>query len=71
LGRSSTEEERLAVYQAVRNAGDLPEEAGFYLVAWQVDAIASQRAETELRELEEIEAAVILVSQGYTLPEIE
>jgi hypothetical protein len=59
LGPESTEEERLAVYQAVRDSGDLPAEGGFYLVAWQVDAIASQRAEIELREwdhrLEEIE----------------
>ena len=52
-GPSRLPNERLKVYQAVRDAGSLPEEAGFYLVAWQVDAIASDRGETELREWED------------------
>lgn len=53
LGPGSTEEERLTVYQAIRRSGSLPEEAGFYLVAWQADALTSLRAETELCELDE------------------
>jgi hypothetical protein len=44
LGPESTNEERLAVYQAVRDSGDLPAEGGFYLVSWQVDAIAWRRS---------------------------
>lgn len=53
LGAQSSPEERLKVYQAVRDAGSLPEDAGFYLVAWQVDAITSDRGETELKEWED------------------
>jgi hypothetical protein len=53
LDGGSSDEERLKVYQAVRDSGALPEEAGFYLVAWQADAITSARAGTELREMEE------------------
>ena len=36
LGPESTEEERLKVYQSIRNAGTVPDEAGFYLIAWQI-----------------------------------
>jgi len=53
LGPDSYEEEVLAVYQAVRAAGSVPEEAGFFLVAWQVDVITLFRAEEALSELEE------------------
>ena len=53
LGPESSEEERLAVYQAVRDSGCLPAEAGFYLVAWQLDAMASMEAETSLAHLDE------------------
>jgi len=53
LRPDSSEEEQLAVYQAIRDAGSLPEEAGFYLVSWQIDAITLHDAEEELRELEE------------------
>jgi len=52
LGARSSPEERLKVYQAIRDAGSLPEDAGFYLVAWQLDAITSDRGETELKEWE-------------------
>ncbi len=55
LGPESTEERRLAVYQAVRDSGCLPPEAGFYLVCWQIDAMASQEAETSLRHLDDRE----------------
>jgi hypothetical protein len=53
LGPESSQEQRLAVYQAVRDSGLLPEEAGFYLVSWQIDAMVSQQAEESLRDLDE------------------
>ena len=53
LGPESTEEERLKVYQSIRNAGTVPDDAGFYLVAWQIDVIASLFAEKAFRELDE------------------
>ena len=53
LGPDSTEEARLAVYRAVRDSGLLPEEAGFYLVSWQIDAMTSLDAETTLRDLDD------------------
>src|SRR3954469_23280689 len=53
LGPESTDEERLAVYRAIRDSGSLPEDAGFYLVSWQIDAMASHHAEVALRHLED------------------
>ena len=53
LGPESTEEERLAVYQAVRDSAFLPAEAGLYLVSWQIDAMTSQDAEVSLYHLDE------------------
>ena len=53
LGPESTEEERLRVYQAIRDSRVLPEDAGFHLVAWQIDAITSQEAEISLSHLDE------------------
>ncbi len=53
LGPESSEEERLSVYQAIRDSGVLPEEAGFFLVSLQIDDIASQDAEEDLREYED------------------
>ncbi len=64
LGPESTEDERLAVYQAIRDSGCLPAEAGFYLVCWQIDAMASQEAETSLRDLDDRMAAI---EQAYEL----
>jgi hypothetical protein len=58
LSPLSSQEERLAVYRAVRRDGCLPLEAGFYLVAWQADVIAAERAEIELRELDDQMEAV-------------
>src|SRR4051794_2221846 len=58
LGPDSSEEERLAVYRAVRDAGSVPDEAGFYLVSWQVDAITLRRAEEALRGHEDRVEAV-------------
>ena len=53
LGPESTDEERLAVYRAIRSSGSLPEDAGFYLVSWQVDALASRHAEQALHHLDD------------------
>lgn len=53
LAPETSEERRLAVYQAIRKSGVLPEDAGFFLVSWQADVIASQRAETELKGMED------------------
>jgi hypothetical protein len=53
LGPQSADEERLAVYRTIRDAGFLPEDAGFYLVSWQVDAMTSRHAEVALRELDD------------------
>lgn len=53
LGPGSTKEARLAVYRAVRAAGCLPDEAGFFLVAWMLDQITEDRADVALRLLED------------------
>lgn len=53
LRPQSSNDERLAVYQAIRDSGCLPAEAGFYLVSWQIDAMTSEDAETKLRPLED------------------
>lgn len=53
LGPKSTEQERLAVYRAVRDAGSIPEEAGFYLISWQIDAMALPDAAVQLRPLKD------------------
>ena len=52
LSNESSEEERLSVYQAIRNAGSLPEEAGFYLVAWQIDTMTARHAGPSLQTLD-------------------
>jgi hypothetical protein len=53
LNHASSDEERLAVYRAIRDSGVLPDDAGFYLVSWQIDAIAGHRAEEALHHLDE------------------
>ena len=53
LGSQATDRERLTVYRAVRDAGSVPEEAGFFLVAWMLDVLTDERAEEGLREIEE------------------
>ena len=58
LGPESTELERLRVYQAIRDSGDLSTEAGFYLVSWQIDAIDSIDAEEALHDIDERLAAI-------------
>src|SRR4051812_11038308 len=53
LGPQSTDAERLAAYRAVRDAGSVPETAGFFLVAWMLDVLTDERAEEGLRDVEE------------------
>ena len=53
LGPETSESDRLRIYQAIRDAGDLPDDAGFYLVSWQIDAMASLVAEEVLADLDE------------------
>jgi hypothetical protein len=53
LGPESTDDERLAVYRAIRSSGSLPEDEGFYLVSWQVDVLAGRHAEQALRHLDD------------------
>lgn len=52
LGTESTDQERLAVYKAVRDADSVPADAGFFLVAWLLDVMTDERAEKGLRETE-------------------
>ncbi len=66
LGSQSTDEERLNVYKSVRDSGSVPAEAGFFLVAWVLDIMMSDRAVEEFREAEEqLEA----IRQKYDLDE--
>jgi hypothetical protein len=53
LGPRSTAQERLAVYRAIRDAGSVPEEASFFLIAWPLDQIADRRADDRLRQSDE------------------
>src|ERR1700679_3182778 len=64
----SPEEQRLAVYRAVRDAGSVPEDAAFFLVSWQIDAITLLDAEMALRPYEE---RVEALRQNYGLDEDE
>jgi hypothetical protein len=68
LGPESTDQNRLAVYQAVRDAGSLPPEAGFYLVAWQTDLMTAEAAQADLQKLDEqLEA----IREAHGLEELE
>jgi hypothetical protein len=53
LNLQSSSAEWLAVFQAVRTAGSVPQDAGFYLVSWQIDAITWDEADEALRGIEE------------------
>jgi hypothetical protein len=53
LGPESTAEQQLAVYQAIRDSGLLPAEAGFFLVSSHIDEITTQGAEDALRPWED------------------
>ena len=66
LSVQATDTERLAVYREVRAAGSVPEEAGFFLVAWLLDKMTDAHVEVGLRESDErLEA----VRQKYGLEE--
>ena len=58
LNAKSSDEERLSVYQAIRDANVLPDDAGFYLVTWHIDAMSSKAAQDELREMDEQMSAI-------------
>jgi hypothetical protein len=58
LGPETPETERLRVYQAIRDAGDLPDDAGFYLVSWQIDVMTSLLAEEVLPDLDDQMATI-------------
>ena len=66
LGPDASEEQRLKVYQAIRDADVLPAEAGFYLVSWQIDAMTSLLAEVTLHEMDEELSAI---QEAYGLQE--
>jgi hypothetical protein len=53
LDPESSVEERLAVYQAIRSAGTLPEAASFWLVSRLVDDIVTRDGDDDLRGYEE------------------
>jgi hypothetical protein len=62
----TSKSERLGVYRAVRAAGSVPAEAGFFLIPWIVDLLTDDRAEEGLRE----EARLLeLIRQKYGLDE--
>ena len=58
LGPETPETERLRVYQAIRDAGDLPDDAAFYLISWQIDAMTSLLAEELLADLDSLSTAL-------------
>jgi hypothetical protein len=72
LRPQSSGEERLAVYRAIRDSGCLPADAGFFLVSWQIDAMAGEDAEIRLRHLEDrmdsIKRAHGLDEEDFWLP---
>jgi len=53
LRPESTEEDRLAVYQAIRDSGYLSDEEGFYLVSSQIEDMADIEATKQLRDLDD------------------
>ena len=52
LTSASPDEERLAVYQAIRRSGTLPHEASFFLVSTLIDDIALRDADDALHDYE-------------------
>lgn len=52
LSPSSTDEDRLVVYQAIRDSGVFPDEVGFNLVAAQIDDLVSNLRQPPLVEFE-------------------
>ena len=68
LDANASDEERLSVYQAIRDASVLPADAGFYLVTWQIDAMSSKAAEAELCDMDE---QMIAIEHEHGLNEAE
>jgi len=66
LGPDSTEEDRLAVYQAVRQAESLPEAASFWLVSLLIDEIATRDVDDALGHYE---ARLHAIEEAYELEE--
>ena len=62
LGPESSEEDRLAVYRAVRDAGCLPAEAGMSLIAWQIGAIVNREDGGSLKDLDD---RMVALDQAY------
>jgi hypothetical protein len=56
LGPESSDEERLAVFQAIREDKTLPEDAALHMISWQVDLITDLLRPLDER-LEAIEVA--------------
>jgi hypothetical protein len=52
ISAPSSHEDRLAVYQAVRGSGNLPTDAGFFLVAGEIDDLVSSLPQPKLQEFE-------------------
>jgi hypothetical protein len=53
LTAESTDDERLAVYRSVRDSGLVPEDAGLYLVCWQISQMTERLADTVLSEFDD------------------
>ena len=53
LGPDSTEEERLGVYDSIRQAGSVPDAASFWLVSRIIDDIATRDVGDSLRQYED------------------
>jgi hypothetical protein len=51
LGPGSTDAQRVAACQAIWDSGELPADAGFSLMAWQITAIADRLAAARLKHL--------------------
>lgn len=52
LTATSTNEDRLAVYQAIRDSGKLPADAGFFLVGGLIDDLVSELPQPRLKVFE-------------------
>ncbi|HUY90751.1 MAG TPA: hypothetical protein VMV10_18600 [Pirellulales bacterium] len=52
LSPAASNDRRLAAYQAVRNDGCLPDDAGLFLIAYMIDEITSRTADAKLRKVE-------------------
>lgn len=53
LRPESTDEDRLAVFQVVRDSGWLADDEGFYLVSWQIEGMTDLEAAPRLQDLDD------------------